>query len=136
MIDQPDFITSVIKMFSALLLVLGIFMGSFYLLRRVLKRDVADPGKKNIRIIDRSYIDVKKSVMIVEVSGQVLVLGVTNDQISLLTQIEDPENIAQLKNNTTTGGSRSFSSHLNRLLEKVKDGGAGKKGPSAQAAID
>jgi hypothetical protein len=30
MIDQPDFIATAIKMFSALLLVLGILMGSFY----------------------------------------------------------------------------------------------------------
>ena len=62
MIDQPDFIATAIKMFSALLLVLGIFMGSFYLLRRFLKRDVPGRGKKIIRIIDRSYIGVKKKV--------------------------------------------------------------------------
>ncbi len=136
MIDQPDFIATAIKMFSALLLVLGIFMGSFYLLRRVLKRDVAAPGRRFIRIIDRSYIGVKKSVTLVEVSGKVLVLGVTNDHISLLTQIEDPDSVAQLKGTRTTGVPMSFSNHLSRLLKKASDGRTRKEASSVQAIID
>ena len=136
MIEQPDFITTAIKMFSALLLVLGIFLGTFYLLRRVMKRDVADPGKKNIRIIDRNYIGVKKSVALVEVPGKVLVLGVTNDHISFLTQIDDPASIEQLKRTGRAGASTTFSSNLNRLLTKVRHGRSEKEASSAQAAID
>ena len=100
MIDQPDFIATAIKLFSALLLVLGIFIGVIYLLRRVLKRDAAVPGRKLIRIIDRSYIGVKKSVALMEVSGKILVLGVTNDHISLLTLIEDPDSVERLRGKT------------------------------------
>ncbi len=136
MIDQPDFVTTAIKMFSALLLVLGIFMGAIYLLRRVMKRDVAVPGRKLIRIIDRTYIGVKKSVTLVEVSGKVLVLGVTNDRISLLTQIEDPDSIEKLKDAHATGAPVSFSSHLSRLLTNVRDGRTGKEASSTQATID
>jgi len=136
MIDQPDFITTAIKMFSALLLVLGVFLGTFYLLRRVMKRDVANPGKKNIRIIDRNYIGVKKSVALVEVPGKVLVLGVTNDHISLLTQIDDPASIEQLKRVDRAGAPTSFYSHFNRLLTKVREGSSEKEASSAQAAID
>ena len=66
MIAQPDFITTAIKLFSALLLVLGLFMGGVYLLRRVVKRDGTVPGGKLIRVIDRSYIGVKKSVTLVK----------------------------------------------------------------------
>ena len=136
MIEQPDFITTAIKMFSALLLVLGIFLGTFYLLRRVMKRDVADPGKKNIRVIDRNYIGVKKSVALVAVPGKVLVLGVTNDHISFLTQIDDPASIEQLKRTDRAGASTNFSSHFNRLLTKVRDGRSEKEASSVQAAID
>lgn len=136
MIDQPDFIATAIKMFSALLLVLGIFIGSVYLLRRVVKRDVAVPGRKLIRIIDRTYIGVKKSVTLVEVSGTVLVLGVTNDRISLLTQIEDPDSIEKLKDTHATGAPASFSNHLSRLLTKARDGRTGKEASSAQAVTD
>ena len=136
MIDQPDFFTTAIKMFSALLLVLGIFLGTFYLLRRVMKRDGADPGKKNIRVIDRNYIGVKKSVALVEVPGKVLVLGVTNDHISFLTQIDDPASIEQLKRVDRAGTPTSFSSHFNRLLTKVREGSSEKEASSVQAAID
>lgn len=136
MIDQPDFIATAIKMFSALLLVLGIFLGSFYLLRRLLKRDVAGPGKKLIRIIDRSYIGVKKSVTLVEVPGKILVLGVSSDRISLLTQIEDPDSIEQIKESSDSGTPLSFSNHLSRLLTNVRDSRTGKKAVSVQMACD
>ena len=136
MIDQPDFITTAIKMFSALLLVLGIFLGSFYLLRRLLKRDVASPGGKFIRIIERSYIGVKKNVTLVEVSGKILVLGVTSDRISLLTQIEDPGSIEQIKKSSANGAPMSFSNHLSRLLTNVRDSRAGKNAVSVQTTSD
>lgn len=136
MIDQPDFIATAIKMFSALLLVLGIFMGSFYLLRRVVKRDVGTRGRNVIRIIDRSYIGVKKSVTLVDVAGKVLVLGVTDNQISLLTQIEDPDRIEQLKGSKVTGASGSFSNHLSRLLTKTRNGRTRKEVVSVQATSD
>ena len=136
MIDQPDFIATAIKRFSALLLVLGIFMGLFYLLRRFLKRDVTGPGQKIIRIIDRSYIGVKKSVTLVEVPGKILVLGVTSDRISLLTHIEDPDSIEQIKESSASGAPLSFSNHLSRLLTNVRDSRTGKEAVSAQAASD
>ncbi len=136
MIDQPDFIATAIKMFSALLLVLGIFMGSFYLLRRFLKRDVTGPGQKIIRIIDRSYIGVKKSVTLVEVPGKILVLGVTSDRISLLTRIEDPDSIEQIKESSVSGAPLSFSNHLSRLLKNARDSRTGKEATSVQVASD
>lgn len=129
---HPDFIATAIKMFSALFLVLGIFLGAFYLLRRFVKRDGVAPGRKFINIIDRTYIGVKKSVTLVEVAGKILVLGVTNDHISLLTQIEDQDSIEQLKTSNPAGVSMSFASHLTRMLSRVKEGKPGKGASTLQ----
>lgn len=120
MSHQPDIIMTAIKMFSALLLVLGIFMGSFYVLRRFTKRDMASADNKPIRIIDKSYIGVKKNVTLVEVSGLVLVLGVTQDRISLLTKIEDQVQIDLLKKTDSRQRPASFTGQLNRLLAKFQ----------------
>lgn len=136
MIDQADVVTTAIKLFSTLLLVLGIFMGSFYLLRRMVKRDGGIRGRSVIRMIDRSYIGVKKSVALVEVPGKILVLGITDQRISLLAQIEDPVRIKELRETNVTGSPGSFSSHLSRLLTKSKDGREAKKALSVQAAMD
>jgi flagellar protein FliO/FliZ len=123
-------------MFSALLLVLGILMGSFYLLRRLLKRDAGGSGRKFIRLIDRSYIGVKKSVTLVEVPGKILVLGVTSDRISLLTRIEDPDSVEQIKESSASGTPMSFSNHLSRLLTNMKDSRTGKDAMSVHAESD
>lgn len=118
---QPDFFTTAIRMFSALLLVLGIILVAFYLFRKLAKRNVMPSGINFIRIIDRSYIGVKKSITLVEVSGKFLVLGVTNDRISLLTQIEDSDSLMLLNKTTTESPSSGFKSQLNRLLDKSKN---------------
>jgi len=117
---SPDFLATAIKMFSALLLVLGILLGSFYVLRRLSKRDGAALQRNLIHVVDRTYIGVKKSITLVEVSGEFLVLGVTSDRISFLTRIEDQDRIQTLKSNGPAGTPKSFSNHLNQLLAKVR----------------
>jgi flagellar biosynthetic protein FliO len=127
---QPEFIATAVKMFSALLLVMGIFFGSFYLLRRVVRRGGAGPGRELIKIIDRSYLEPKKKILLVEVSGEFLVLGITNDRISLLTKIEDKDGVQQLSKKGPMGASVSFSSHLSRLMAKLRESGPEKEASS------
>ena len=72
---HPDFFTSAFKMFSALLLVLGILLVCFYLMRRLVNRDGIVPGNPLTRIINRTPIGVKKNITIIEVADRILVLG-------------------------------------------------------------
>jgi len=122
---EPDFFATAIRMFSALLLVLGIFLGSFYVLRRLLKRDGVTQGTSLMRTLDKTYLGVKKSVTLVAVCDKILVLGVTNDRISLLSEIDDPDSVVKLKQ-TGSGPPMSFKNHLGRLLSKGREGGIGK----------
>ncbi len=120
---HPDFFTSALKMFSALLLVLGILLACFYLMRRLVHRDGMVAGTPSARVIDRTPIGVKKNITTIEVAGRILVLGVTHDRISVLTQIEDQESVERFTNHVSQSASTRFSDQFSRLLKKARPGG-------------
>jgi len=115
----PDAISTTMQMLAALAIVLGGLLVVFYLMKRFVRRDAGGPGNPLIRVIASQYLGVKKNIALVEVPGTVLVLGISNDNIQLLTKIEDQlviEAIRQEKSRLTP----SFSEHLQRLLTRFK----------------
>ena len=120
----PDALSSTLQMLTALAVVLGGLFVVFYFLKRYLRRDVVGAGNPLIRVIANQYIGVKKNIALVEVPGTVLVLGITNDRISLLTKIEEQGVLDSIKSETTRM-TPSFSDHLQRLTSRLKQTGDG-----------
>ena len=50
-----------------------------------------------IRVVAASYIAPKKTISLVEVAGEMLVLGLTDNQITMLTKINDEHMIGHIK---------------------------------------
>lgn len=121
---SPDVFSSAMQMLMALGIVLGGLLGVFYLLKRYLKRDAGGSGGKLIRVIASQYVGIKKNIALVEVPGAVLVVGITNDKISLLNKIEDKEVLADLRQETS-GAVPSFSDQLQRLTMRFRSAGKG-----------
>ena len=121
---SPDVFSSTLQMLMALGIVLGGLLGVFYLLKRYLKRDAGGSGGKLIRVIASQYVGIKKNIALVEVPGAVLVVGITNDKISLLNKIEDKEVLADLRQETS-GAVPSFSDQLQRLTMRFRSAGKG-----------
>jgi len=116
---SPDVFSSALQMLMALGLVLGGLLGVFYLLKRYLKRDVGGSGGKLIRVIASQYVGIKKNIALVEVPGSVLVVGITNDNISLLTKIEDKEVLSGM-HQQACAVAPSFSDHLQRFSSRFR----------------
>jgi flagellar biosynthetic protein FliO len=84
-------IVSFVKMLFALAVVLGLMIASAYLLKRIISHTPAGIDNGNaINILTTRYLGPKNSIMMVEVLGQILVVGVSSGQMTLLTQITDP----------------------------------------------
>ena len=115
----PDAISATLQMLTALAIVLGGLLVVFYFLKRFLRRDAGGTGNPLIRVIASQYIGVKKNIALVEVPGTVLVLGVSSDNISLLTKLEDPSVVDAIRQETTRL-TPSFSDHLQRLTTRFK----------------
>lgn len=116
----PDIIPTAIKMLTALGVVLGGMLLVYYFAKRILKRQVGNSKGKMIRILESSYIGVKKNISLVEIPGAILVLGITNDNISLLSKIENHEIIDSYKKVEKEKELLSFSDRLHQFSLKLK----------------
>ena len=106
-IGKPiELIPSSLKMFSMLAVVLGIMFLLFFGFKKyVLKNTMFGGGEKLVNVLGSGFLGPKKNIVLVEVAGEVLVLGMSQDNISLLTNITDPEKIEEIKSKGGKGGS-------------------------------
>ena len=115
----PDTVSIAFQMLTALGIVLGGLLVVFYFVKRFLKRDVGGSKEQLIKVIASQYIGLKKNISLIEIPGSILVVGVSNENISLLTKIEDKV-ILDVLHQGSSKGTLSFSSHLQRLTGKFK----------------
>ncbi len=115
-----ELVPSSMKMFSMLALVLGIIFLLFFGFKKfVLKNTVFGGGEKLVNVLGSGFIGPKKNIVLVEVAGEVLVLGMSQDHIALLTSITDPEKIEDIKTAGGKGGSGLNWNQANRQSEKT-----------------
>ena len=119
MITAPDMLSTAMKMLTALGIVLGGLIVVFYFMKRFLKRDIGGSKEPLIKVIASQHIGIKKNISLVEIPGSILVVGVSNDNISLLTKIEDKVVLDDLRQENSRIAP-SFSDHLQRLTGRFK----------------
>jgi flagellar protein FliO/FliZ len=117
---QPDLMASAVKMFAGLALLLAFLLAALYVSKRYLRRGGPRYSGGMMRVLSSIHVGVKKSVTMVEVPGAVLVLGVTNDHIRLLTKIEDESLLDQFQIPENEALSGSFLDELKSLSAKFK----------------
>ena len=119
MITAPDMLSTAMKMLTALGIVLGGLIVVFYFMKRFLKRDIGGSKEPLIKVIASQHIGIKKNISLVEIPGSILVVGVSNDNISLLTKIEDKVVLDDLRQENSRIAP-SFSDQLQRLTDRFK----------------
>lgn len=115
----PEIVSTAFRMLTALGLVLGGLLVCVYFIKRFLKRDVGGSKEQLIRVIASQYIGIKKNISLIEIPGSILVVGVSNDTISLLTKIED-EIVLDALRQENSRMAPSFSDQLQRLTGRFK----------------
>ncbi len=94
----PSVGSSVVKVVSALAIVLSLVLLTGWAARKYLGSVDGRLGSKDdVKVLSNHFIGVKKNVTIIEVAGEILVLGVTNSNINLLAKYDDPEKIEQIR---------------------------------------
>jgi flagellar biosynthetic protein FliO len=111
--------------FGALMLRMVIFLGLILLIIFVVLKKVLPavlPGiryrTKNIHILERVPIDQRKSLIIAEIQEKIYLLGCSDGQINILTEL-DREKL-QVSQEPSNQKSLSFSEILKRTLSKEK----------------
>ena len=104
------------KMAMTLSMVLGlIFLLFFGFKKYVLKNTMFGGGGKLVQVLSTNFLAPKKNITLVEVAGEILVLGISDQNISLLTSIREPGRIEDIKN---LHGEKSDGSDLRQGLSK------------------
>jgi len=85
-------ISLVIKTIFSFSVVVILMFGFLYALRKFYLK-IPNPSSLSMRIYARLQIQPKKSIYIVRILNKVLILGVAENSISILSEINDPEMI-------------------------------------------
>lgn len=112
---SPDFISSALKMLTVFGLLLVALVIGLYLMKKAMARRPGQSKGSMIRVLANHYVGVKKSISLVEIPGAVLVLGITNDRINLLTKIDDTETMTEVAALENEQLRWSFSDRLQKL---------------------
>lgn len=112
--SSVDLLPSMIKIFSALAIVIGIMMISLYAAKKIMRRtEMRVDGGEVIKVLSTRYVGPKSSIMLVDVLGKVLVVGLCQQNLSLLTSIDDQQSLERLKPHHVMGQKPSpFSEQL------------------------
>ncbi|MBN2164431.1 MAG: flagellar biosynthetic protein FliO [Pontiellaceae bacterium] len=70
----------VIRMLTSLILVLGAMAGIYFWLKR--RGGVPGSGQRRMRVIERLAVDSRRSILLLQVDDEEIVVGVGNDGMS------------------------------------------------------
>ena len=120
--NSPELFSSLLKIVSALAVTVGVLIVTAYLFKKATRRGGGEVDNRElIRILSSRYLGPKSSIMLVDVLGQVMVVGLSSGTISLLTEIMDPEALEHLKNiRGQKGKGVSFSDFLKGCLKRPR----------------
>lgn len=112
--DTVSYVSSFFKMIFALAIVLGLLFGVMYFVKRFMQQVApAADNQALINIIASRYLGPKSSIILVEVMDQVIVVGISNQQMTTLACIDDPLAIAEMK------AKRAKSPVMNSPVDKI-----------------
>ncbi len=112
----------------ALGFVVALMVGAMYAFRVLSGRRGYSSASLPIRVIARAFMGQKSSIAIVDVAGEVLVLGISANAVNLLTRLDDPEVIRGLKDRPSRGGPglKGLMTLMGRGVLKGRDREAGR----------
>lgn len=111
-IELPDTYGLLARTTLSLVAVLALIWGAVLLLRR-LSPEGSGHGKGQIRVLERAHLAPKRALYVVQVGRKALALGVTEESVSLLTELDLDETLdayPQRNGTRTTAFSAVFDS--------------------------
>lgn len=85
------------KMAGALALVVLVLLAGLAWVRRTFGESLGKGGEPIMRVLGGLRVGTGKQIMLVDVAGEVLVLGTTAKEMMLLTKITDEERVKQVR---------------------------------------
>ncbi|NPU84733.1 MAG: flagellar biosynthetic protein FliO [Syntrophaceae bacterium] len=122
-----SFFSALLKMLFALAIVLGLLIGSVYFLKKFMAPVGGGDDGQAIRILATRSLGPKSSILVVDILGKIVALGVTGSQISVIADLDDPSALERLR---PRGGApvSPLPETLDRYRKLIKSFASSRKG--------
>ncbi len=108
----PDTVGLITRMVLSLFAVIFLIWGAVQLLKRFSSGGTRSSGATHIRVLDRAYIAPKKSIYVVQIGDKALALGVSDQQMTTLTDLDLQDTLAQYADAPSTPVVQRFTDVL------------------------
>ncbi len=114
--------SAVLKMISALVIVIACIYLSMLLIKKGLGKKFSSNKEINVlEVLETTYLAPKKSVSLLRVADKSVLIGITDNQISVLTEL-GVEETAKLTAGVSTQIQTNQSTNFKNIMGKVFDG--------------
>lgn len=111
---------SFMQMIASLAVVIGVIFLFSHFANKWLKNAPAAGVQRYIRLVETRHLGPKKSLMLVEVAGEYLLLGNTADGVQLIKQIDMLEEIEVIEQPETMWGERGLRSMVEKAAAAIR----------------
>ncbi|MBD3401813.1 flagellar biosynthetic protein FliO [candidate division GN15 bacterium] len=107
------------KMIAALVIVIACIYGGLYLLNRQMKRRQFGKAGGTLDVIETAFVGPKKTVSLVRIADRAVLVGVTDNQITVLTELSEPET-ARILAEQQQPSQEAFGTVLHTAFDRMK----------------
>ncbi|MBC8277745.1 MAG: flagellar biosynthetic protein FliO [FCB group bacterium] len=109
---------SVLKVFFLLFVVIALVIIALWMLKKISPKIQKGAASGLINVLSTSYIGPKRALLLIEVLDRVLLVGVTEIEIDLITEFTDPDEVARIRAKAGKGASgENFASALSSFFK-------------------
>ena len=127
---------SLIRIISALVIVVVCIYGGIYLLKKLMsKRNGRSAAYGNLEVIETIHIAPRKSVTLLRVGEKSVLVGTTENNMSLLSEQDEIETGKLLEQTEQEAPTISFGEMLNTAVAKVKEVAQKSKWPAVLSKL-
>ncbi len=131
--ETASLVTSILKIVGSLILVLGLLMILMQFMRRLGMGNRQLPHGPLIRVLDTRMIAPKKHVAVLDIAGEFIAVGITDQQVNLLTSLQGNAEVSEAASKVNTeNGLAQYANSFSDLLNKAIHGKRKKTKGSAE----
>ncbi|MDQ7062641.1 MAG: flagellar biosynthetic protein FliO [candidate division KSB1 bacterium] len=103
------------KMLFVLFAILTLMLGFAWLGKKFLNGRFLQSKQQWIQILDSALITPRSRIVVVQALDRILILGVTEQQMSVLAEITDPQTLKRIASGSRTDQQSTFQQYLHRF---------------------
>ncbi len=102
-------------------IMVAILFGAYYATKFLAKRGKRLTQSKHIKVVDQIYIASDKQIALIDVGGEKVLIGVTNQNINLISKIESSRIESDTEAESTKSAAQpAFVSKIAEFIKKAK----------------